>query len=79
MKAYSVHQEVKGFVAQIEIEPDGDGFHAFCRELPGLHVPGESQAEAIMNATDAVEAYIASLTKHGEPVPLQEVPKELGR
>lgn len=60
--------EVRGFIAQIEIEPDGDGFHAFCRALPGLHVAGDTEAEALKNATDGVEAYMDSLTKHGDAI-----------
>ena len=65
--------EVKGFIAQVEVEPDDDGFHAFCRDLPGLHVAGETQAEAIMNATDAVQLYVDSLAQHDERIPLHSV------
>jgi predicted RNase H-like HicB family nuclease len=65
--------EVNGWVVPIVVEPDGDGFHAFCRELPGLHVAGDTQDEAIKHATDAAHLYIDSLTKHDEDIPLHAV------
>ena len=66
-------REANGYVVHIFVEPDGDGFHAFCRELPGLHVAGDTQAEAIKHATDGAEVYINSLVKHDEDVPLHAV------
>jgi len=58
----------KQYYADIVIEPDDDGFHAFCPILKGLHTYGKTEKEAIDNSRDAVTAYIQSLIKHNEPV-----------
>jgi predicted RNase H-like HicB family nuclease len=58
------------FQVDICIEPDEDGFHAHCPALKGLHVCGETEAEAMEAAKDAVIAYVQSLIKHGDPIPL---------
>jgi predicted RNase H-like HicB family nuclease len=52
------------------VEPDGEGFHAYCPALPGLHVGGDTEEEGLENAREAIVAYIASLLKHNEPVPI---------
>lgn len=56
-------------ILDIVVEPDGDGFHAFCPMLPGLHVPGDTEQEALMHAGYALSAYMASLIKHDDPLP----------
>ncbi|MEW5980818.1 MAG: type II toxin-antitoxin system HicB family antitoxin [Acidobacteriota bacterium] len=61
--------QVKLAVAVI-VEPDGDEFHAFCPALKGLHVSGGSVPEALENAKEAVELYLMSLVKHGDPFPI---------
>ena len=58
------------FLVGIEVEPDEGGFHAFCPALSGLHVGGDTKEEALQNAKEAAKAYIVSLMKHGEPIPL---------
>ena len=58
------------YQAEIIIEPDDGGYHAFCTALKGLHTCGETRQEAENNAIYAVTAYIKSLIKHSEPVPL---------
>ncbi len=52
------------------IEPDQLGFHAYCPALKGLHVGGDTADEALQNARDAINAYIRSLIKHGDPIPV---------
>jgi predicted RNase H-like HicB family nuclease len=55
---------------RVVIEPDEDGiFVAECPALPGCVSQGKSRAEALTNIKDAIEGYLASLRKHGEPVP----------
>jgi len=55
----------------IYIEPDDDGsYHAYCPALKGLHVSGKTIEEARENARHGVMAYIASLVKHGDPLPI---------
>jgi predicted RNase H-like HicB family nuclease len=52
------------------VEPDEGEFHAFCPGLKGLHTPGATEQEALENAKDAAAAYILSLIKHGDPIPV---------
>ncbi len=44
-----------------KIEPDADGFHAWCPELPGCRTQGATRAEAMAHLTDAVKLYLDDL------------------
>ena len=57
------------FSVPIIIEKDNGEFHAFCPILKGLHTRGETE-ETMDNAKDAVIAYLNSLIRHGDPIPL---------
>ena len=52
------------------IEKDKNGFYAYCPTMPGLHVEGETDAEVKDNVRDAVSAYLLSLVKHNDPLPM---------
>ncbi|MDD5363172.1 MAG: type II toxin-antitoxin system HicB family antitoxin [Ignavibacteria bacterium] len=55
---------------RILIEQDEDNmFVAEVPSLPGCVSQGETRAEAIENAKDAIKGYIESLEKHNEPIP----------
>ena len=55
---------------RVTIEQDDDGgFVASCPSLPGCHSQGETRQEALANITEAIEAYVESLEKSGDPVP----------
>ncbi len=55
---------------RVTIEVDEDGvFIAECPALPGCISQGKTRAEAVANIKDAIEGYLASLKKHGEPIP----------
>ena len=54
----------------IVVEPDGNEFHAYCPALKGLHTSGKTEEEALQNAKDAAMAYLASLIKHGDSIPV---------
>ena len=54
----------------IVVEPDEDGFHAYCPALKGLHTCGDTEEEAVRNAAAAAMAYLQSLLKHGDPIPV---------
>ena len=55
---------------RVRIEQDEDGmFVVECPNLPGCISQGKTRAEAFANIRDAIEGYLASLEKHGEPVP----------
>jgi len=58
------------FQLVIVVEPDGDEFHAYVPDLKGLHTCGSTEEEALQNAKEAAIAYIQSLIKHGEPIPI---------
>lgn len=75
-----------GFRVNVIVEPDEIGFHAYCPALKGLHTCGDTKEEALSNVSDAVVAYLQSLIKHGEPIPIgismhikvgEEIKKEL--
>lgn len=57
------------------IEPDGDGFHAYCPALPGLHTYGNTVEAALENVRDAATAYLQSCIKHQDPIPVGVVTK----
>ena len=53
---------------------DEDGFIvASCPAFPGCHTQGRTREEAIGNIIEAIQGYMASLRKHGEPIPVTEV------
>jgi predicted RNase H-like HicB family nuclease len=58
------------FQVEIVVEPDGDEYHAYFPALKGLHTCGATVKEALNNARDAASAYIESLIKHGDPIPI---------
>lgn len=58
------------FRVEVVVEPDEAGFHAYCPALKGLHVGGATVEEALGNAKDAAIAYLRSLIKHGDPIPV---------
>lgn len=55
---------------QLEVEQDGDALYAYCPALPGLHVGGENLEELTQASQDAVSAYVMSLIKRGDPLPV---------
>lgn len=55
---------------RVIIEQDEDGmFVAECPSLPGCISQGKNRKEAIQNIEDAIQGYLESLRKHGEPIP----------
>lgn len=55
---------------QVVVEPDDGGWYAYCPDLKGLHVCGETQELAVRNAAEAAKLYVSSLLKHNEPIPV---------
>ena len=62
---------------RVHLEQDEDGvFVATCPALPGCVSQGQTRVEATENIREAIEGYLQSLRKHGDPVPpgiLEEV------
>ena len=55
---------------RVYLEPDEDGiFVATCPALPGCVSQGCTRTEATGNIREAIEAYLKSLVKHGDPIP----------
>ncbi len=55
---------------RIVIEPDEDGvFIASCPALPGCVSDGRTRDQAVLNMKDALEGYLISLVKSGDPLP----------
>ena len=59
------------------VEKDENVYYAHSPTFKGLHVEGDTEAEAIENAKEAAMAYIESLIKHQEPLPLCTVRPEI--
>jgi predicted RNase H-like HicB family nuclease len=57
-------------VIEFVVEPDEDGFFAYCPALDGLFASGETEAELEQSMRDAATAYLHSLIKHGDPIPV---------
>ena len=55
---------------RIIVEPDEDGvFVAECPTLPGCVSQGATRDAAMANMRDAIQVYLHSQEKHGDPVP----------
>lgn len=56
---------------RVIIEKDEDGlFVAKIPDLPGCATEGKTRQELMRNVREAIQAYLAALKKHGEPVPV---------
>ena len=54
----------------VTLSEDEDGFIASsCPALPGCHSQGRTPEEAVSNIKEAIEAYVESMVKRGEPLP----------
>ena len=78
-RGWSAAALVKCWVVKyrVYLEPDEDGvFVATCPALPGCISQGRTRVEATENIREAIEGYLKSLRKHGDPLPpsiLEEV------
>ncbi len=50
-------------------EPSPTGWGAYCPDLPGLGVVGETRDAAEQLIREGIEIHLESLREHGEPVP----------
>lgn len=57
----------------VVMTPDvSGGYVVTCPALPGLVTEGDTLEEARAMATDAIQGYLESLRKDGEPIPTDE-------
>ena len=58
------------FEIRIVVDKDGDGFCAACPDLGCVQVYGDTEEEALANAKDAAQTYLAMTVRHGDPIPV---------
>ncbi len=56
-------------------EPEG-GYSVRVPALPGCYSQGDSVAEALQHAQEAVELYLSVLKERGEPIPEEAEPTQ---
>ena len=55
------------------LEPqDEGGYTVIVPSLPGCISEGDTRDEVLENISDAIKGYMASLKKHGDPIPHEE-------
>ncbi len=60
---------MKTYTFRTIIEPDGKQFHGYVPALRGCHTFGKTIKETQKNLAEAIEAYIYSCAKNGDPIP----------
>jgi predicted RNase H-like HicB family nuclease len=50
------------------IEKDKDGYYAFCPEMQGCYIQGETYEEVIVNIKDALRLHIEDRIADGEAI-----------
>ena len=59
-----------GYTVVLETEKDG-GFVVSVPAMPGCFTQGETRAEALRNAREAIGAYVEELRARGDDIPLE--------
>jgi len=67
MKEYEVFLE----------EAEEGGYVVTCPALPGCISEGETREEALANIKDAIEGYLDTLRRHGDPIPVPRAHRPL--
>ncbi len=67
--------KIKGikFRVPLIIEPDTIGFHVYSPALKGLHVDGDTEAEALKFGREAARLHLEAMIEDGDPIPLSIV------
>lgn len=62
---------------RVMLEPEEDGgYGVWVPALPGCVSQGETREEALANIREAIQCYLESCLKHGEPIPVEAVMEE---
>jgi predicted RNase H-like HicB family nuclease len=59
----------RDYVFSIEFHPQPPGFIVDFPDLPDIITSGSTLAEAFNNACEALDVYVETLEKYGQPVP----------
>ena len=57
----------------VQLIPDDDGFSAIVLNLPGAASQGNTAAEALRNATEAIEGCVAQYEADEQPIPWKDI------
>ena len=65
----------------VVLEPDqeGKGFTATVPALPGCVSEGDTLEEALENIKEAIELYLDSCQKAGEPIPVERIVPQISQ
>ncbi len=59
---------------RVLIERDEDGIYVGkVPDLPGCATEGKTKKELMKNMKEAIQAYMESLKRHGDPIPVESV------
>jgi len=64
------------FTVVITKDPEDSGYNASVPALPGCYTFGETPDEAYENSIEAIGAYLDSLEKEGDPIPVEVESRE---
>jgi predicted RNase H-like HicB family nuclease len=68
------------FRVRIVVKKDGPSFHAYAPSLRGLHMPGDTQQEALNNAKEAAALMLKVMIEDGDSIPIDVlIPQKEGR
>lgn len=63
---------MKSYSFRTVIEKDGTKYHGFVPALPGCHTFGSTIEDTKKRLNEAIEAYLISCAKNGDPIPSDE-------
>lgn len=69
--AKTIKQKIYQYTAVFEPDNETGGFTVTIPTLPGCISEGDTFEEAVKNIKGAIQAYLLSLIKDGEPVPAE--------
>lgn len=71
-----INSNILKFKVRIVVEKDEPGYHAYAPSLPGLHMPGDTQQEALDNAREAAALMLKCMIEDGVPIPIDIIAPE---
>ena len=68
MSQKTIEEKIQDFTVVMTPDEEAGGYVVTCAALPGLVTEGDTLEEARAMAMDAIQGYLESLRKHGEPI-----------